>query len=124
MKKLFLTGLFVLMLGAPAAFAETQYLVSLPDIPLMPEMKELKDSGVLFDKAEGRIIEETVKAPNLTREKVLKFYNETLPALGWMPVSPGPNSSRFSRNGEQLIVNLEKLANDGLVGFAVSPIQP
>lgn len=107
-----------------SAMAQTRYLVSLPDIPLMPQMMELKDSGVVFDKAEGRIIEETVKASNVSREQVLKFYNETLPALGWVKVNRPNSLGRFSRNGEQLVVNLEKLGSEGLVSFAVSPSRP
>ena len=90
----------------------------------MPQMVELKDSNVTFDKAEGRIVEETVKAPGIKAFDVLKFYHETLPALGWTEVSSSQNLARFRRNEEQLIVNLEKLEAEGIVGFAVSPKRP
>ncbi len=122
MKKILLTFFAAALLFSTSPMAETQtrYLVSLPDIPLMPQMQELKDSGVVFDKAEGRIVEESVRAPNMTEEQVRKFYNETLPALGWKQINP----QRFLRNGEQLTVNLEKLGDKGLVKFSVSPSQP
>lgn len=124
MKKfLLISSLFFLTMPVKS-FADTQYLSSLPDIPLMPQMAEMKDADVTFDKAEGRIVQEAVRASNLTAEQVVKFYNETLPALGWTRVSSAQNSSRFSRNGEQLIVNAEKLATEGLVAFAVSPNRP
>lgn len=126
MRKILLTAMFVLGLSlaiSGVAFAETRYLASLPDIPLMPQMQRVTDSDVLFDKAQGRIIEESVEAPHLTREDVVKFYAATLPELGWVPVSSTQNTSRFLRNGEQLIVNLEKLGSEAVVAFAVSPVQ-
>ena len=86
----------------------------------MQGMQEITDSGVVFDKAEGRIVEESVKTAHLTENQVNSFYNETLPALGWRQESP----QRFHRNGEQLIVNVDKLRSEGLVRFAVSPSQP
>lgn len=124
MKRMLLTGSLLFILGTTNVWAGTQYLSSLPDVPLMPQMSEIRDTDVTFDKAEGRIVQEAVRASHLSAAQVVKFYNETLPALGWTRLSATPNASRFSRNGEQLIVNVEKLAAEGLVGFAVSPIQP
>ena len=124
MRRLLLGTLAFTVLFANFAKAETRYLASLPDIPLMPQMVELKDSRVVFDKAEGRIIEETVKVANISPEQVLNFYANTLPALGWAQQNGSKSLGRFSRNGEQLVVNLEKLRTEGLVAFAVSPIQP
>ncbi len=122
MKRIFLAVLFTLI--AASAQAETRYLASMPDIPLMPQMTEIKDSRIVFDKAEGRIVEETVKTANIRPADIFKFYNETLPALGWTHILSTPVLARFSRNGEQLIVNLEKLQTESLVSFAVSPNQP
>lgn len=124
MKKILLTASLLCIFGATNVRAGTQYLSSLPDVPLMLQMSEIRDTDVTFDKAEGRIVQEAVRASNLSASQVVKFYNETLPALGWTRLSATANTSRFSRNGEQLIVNVEKLATEGLVGFAVSPIQP
>ncbi len=110
----------VIFLASAAARAETAYLTALPDVPLMAQMQEIRDSDVVFDKAQGRIVEETVKASKLTPQQIVNFYQATLPALGWKTINP----QRFSRNGEQLIVNLDKLKDEGLVKFSVSPIQP
>ena len=108
-------------------FTRTRYFSSLPDIPLMPGMTEITDADVVFDKAEGRIVQESAKAPNLNADQVISFYQAALPPLGWMPVksaSSGNSTTRFFRNGEQLIVNLDKLGSEGLVRFAVSPNRP
>lgn len=124
MRRFYLTILAVLTVCAASAQAQTRYLASMPDIPLMAQMTEIKDSRVVFDKAEGRIVEETVKAADIRPADVLKFYNATLPALGWTSLGVAGSLARFSRNGEQLIVNLEKLQAEGLVSFAVSPKRP
>ncbi|MFV7435428.1 hypothetical protein ACNPNU_28090, partial [Pseudomonas shirazica] len=92
-----------LMLSAVPVTAQTHYLASMPDIPLMPQMTEIKDSRVVFDKAEGRIVEETVKTSNIQPGDVFKFYKATLPALGWTHLSSSQFLARFSRNGEQLV---------------------
>ncbi|PZP57399.1 MAG: hypothetical protein DI586_00475 [Micavibrio aeruginosavorus] len=124
MRRLYFAIPVVLLALAMPAKAGTRYLASMPDIPLMAQMNEIKDSRVVFDKAEGRIVEEVVKSANISAAEVLKFYHETLPALGWTSQGMSGSLARFSRNGEQLIVNLEKLQAEGLVSFAVSPNRP
>lgn len=119
MLKFFLT---LILLAWPSILLaqETQYLTTVPDLPLMAGMQKITDSGVVFDKAEGRIIEESVKAANLDAQTVRDFYAKTLPALGWRQAG----EQRFLRNGEQLIVTLDKVQGEALVKFAVSPIEP
>lgn len=115
-----LQSLFLLVFTSAAWAQATQYLVTLPDLPLMAGMERVKDSGVVFDKAEGRIIEESVLARHLTPQQIRDFYSKTLPALGWKQAG----EQRFLRNGEQLVVTLDKVQDGGLVKFAVSPIEP
>lgn len=118
--RILLLSLFLLVFTGYAWAQATQYLVTLPDLPLMPGMERVTDSGVVFDKAEGRIVEESVKARNLTPQQIRDFYSKTLPALGWKAAG----EQRFLRNGEQLIVTLDKVQDGGLVKFSVSPIEP
>ena len=108
--------------GAHAESAQT-YLRYLPDVPLMPAMVELEEQALIFDKAEGRVIESAAVAGDLSEKAVNEFYGQTLPGLGWTTTG----SDRFLRNGEQLIVKCEKL-NDGgpdgvVVRFSLSPKQ-
>lgn len=116
----FLLFLLISLFSASGYAQETQYLSALPDIPLMQGMRKIEDSGIVFDKAEGRIIEESVLAPGLSEKAIKNFYSSTLPALGWT----GKGAQRFLRNGEQLIVNLEKVQDSGVVRFSVSPNEP
>lgn len=106
---------------SPALAAESSqvYLRYLPDVPLLAGMKELEDQSVLFDKAEGRVIESVVLAGGNDARTVENFYAKTLPALGWEKAAP----DRFLRNDEQLIVKWDKVSGEPVVRFAVSPKQ-
>ena len=58
--------------GAAIAASQT-YLRYLPDVPLMPSMVELDDQSMIFDKAEGRVIESSVLAGDLSEIMVREF---------------------------------------------------
>ena len=105
-----------------AAFADNAetYLSYLPDVPLMSGMTEVADQAVVFDKAEGRVMETAVLAPLNSEKDVFDFYGTTLPALGWQKLTP----DRFLRNGEQLVVKWEKVSDGALVRFSLSPKPP
>lgn len=110
-----------LFFAVPASAVETMpaYLRYLPDVPLMPAMAELEEQSMIFDKAEGKVIESTALAGNLSEKEVNEFYDHTLPSLGWTAAG----AQRFLRNGEQLIVKWEKLPGGSLVRFSLSPKQ-
>ncbi len=98
--------------------AENQvYLHYLPDVPLQEGTSELVDEAVLFDKAEGRIIESVVDAGKTPEKQALNYYSEALPALGWTPAGGGV----FVRNGEQLIVKWEKVPTGAILRLSLSP---
>ena len=63
----------------------------------MQGLVEDADSATVFDTAQGRIVE--VFASGALKEgRVLAFYDETLPQLGWQRVASG----LFRREGEVL----------------------
>jgi len=96
---------------------EQSYFNVLPDIPLMPEMAELEDQSFSFDKEEGRVVETVGFLSASTPEKAIEFYQGALKSLGWKPL----NSKAFSRNGEQIIITTERVANGLLVKLTLSP---
>ena len=102
---------------ATAAEPSAVYLSYLPDVPLMAGLTELPDQSVVFDKAEGRVVETAVLAPSDSEKRVFEFYGKTLPALGWERLKP----DRFLRNNEQLVVKWEKVQDGALVRFSLSP---
>ena len=93
----------VLILALAARGQEAgRYFTALPDLPIMPALREVPEAGVSFDKPEGRIVE--VYAEGLAGpDEVLRFYHQTLPQLGWQ--ASGPKS--FRREGEVLALDLE-----------------
>ncbi len=109
----------VLLLAASAFAQEAGYLRYLPDVPLMAGMSEQQEQAMIFDKAEGRVIESIALAGTSSAKDVQEFYQRTLPQLGWKQASP----QRFLRNDEQLIVKWEKLPDGPIVRFSVSPKQ-
>ena len=108
--------------GSPASAAEASaaYLSYLPDVPLLDGLAELPDQSVVFDKAEGRVVETAVLAPSDSEKRVFEFYGKTLPALGWQMLT----HDRFLRNNEQLVVKWEKVSDGALVRFSLSPKPP
>ena len=98
------SALAVVLILALAAWGQEagRYFTALPDLPIMPALREAPEAGVSFDKPEGRIVE--VYAEGLAGpEEVLRFYHQTLPQLGWQ--ASGPKS--FRREGEVLALDLE-----------------
>lgn len=119
MKKVF--SMVAVLVCAPwwgvGAEEAQQYLRYLSDIPILERGEELDEQALVFDKAEGRVVEEVVFAPYFEQQKVKNFYAATLPALGWKAISP----EHFLRNKEQLIVKTEKADGGLIVRFALSP---
>tara|TARA_B100001996_G_scaffold378866_1_gene363697 strand:+ start:917 stop:1309 length:393 start_codon:yes stop_codon:yes gene_type:complete len=94
----FVTGLFsVSSLRSQDSY---KFFSVIDDLPLMDGLFEVVDSGVAFETARGRIIEVSATGV-LSQDKLLAFYNKTLPQLGWYRKESGI----FKREGE--ILSLE-----------------
>ena len=107
-----------------SAIAEDQntpkqaYFTALSDIPLMPGMSEVTDQSFVFDKAEGRVVESVGFLSVSDTDRTIKFYETALVQLGWKPLK----TAVFERNGEQLLVRAEKVAQGQFVRFQLSPV--
>lgn len=106
--------------AAPAAQAPVAYFTAIEDLPLMPGLAEVEESGLVFDTPQGRIVE-AYATGDLPRARVLAFYGETLPQLGWKKAETGV----FRRDSEELSIDFPAEATSpGLtVRFALSPAQ-
>ncbi|HJS31206.1 MAG TPA: hypothetical protein VJ924_04370 [Alphaproteobacteria bacterium] len=89
-------GQFAHPLSSPV-LAANGFVAGIDDLPLMPGLTAMPESGVAFDSPAGRIIE-AYAAGITTRAAVSDFYRRTLPQLGWQPT--GDNA--FRREGERL----------------------
>jgi hypothetical protein len=102
--------------GAQSAAGDGAYVAGIPDLPLMPGLKELPDSGLVFDKPGGRIVEAFAEG-SMAPQSVAAFYDQTLPQLGWQPQGRGT----YRREGERLELDLDHDARGTTVHFRLFP---
>lgn len=98
-----------------AAYAESEpaFLINIPDVPLMAGMTERHDLGFVFDAPEGRVAQSVVGYSRVSPEKIMKFYQDVLPKLGWEAQKTGV----FRRGSDQLSVKIDKVDGQSVVVF-------
>lgn len=115
-----LAALLSLAALAPAAPILAQsgesYVAGIPDLPLMPGLQSLPDSGLVFDKPGGRIVEAFAEG-EVKPQAVHGFYDQTLPQLGWRREAAGA----YLREGERLELDLSEEAGRLTVHFRLFP---
>lgn len=111
----YIIGLLATMPGAWAA--ESQFFSEMNDIPIMAGLYELPGETVVFDKAEGRIVESAAASETENPSQIKGFYDATLPHLGWVRV--GPDS--YARDGENLTLRLESRGNVQVLRLTLTP---
>lgn len=92
------------------------YVEGIPDLPLMPGLTALPESGLVFDKPAGRIVQVFAEG-SMTMQSVTAFYDETLPQLGWQRDGAGA----YLREGERLKLDLSQDARGVTVQFQLFP---
>lgn len=110
-----LTLAAALLLAPASASATDPFVEGLEDVPLMAGLAALPDRSVVFDKPAGRIVESYAAGP-VRRADVLRFYDETLPHLGW-----SGRGQVFRRDSEVLRLGFEGRDGALVVRFSLSP---
>ena len=102
----------------PVSAEDTRFVSAIADLPLMPGLVEQEAEGVVFETPDGRIVE-TFAFGQTERSSVIRFYEESLPQLGWIREAP----LRFRREGEALTIDFpDSQSGAGLtVRFSLSP---
>ena len=108
--------LFWLILFAALPLRAEQFVAGTEDVPLMPGLRPLPNSDIVFDKPEGRIIEARAEGAT-TREKVEAFYAASLPSLGWKAAG----RDVWQRDAERLRLDFAGARGKLAVGFTLSP---
>ena len=101
---------------AEAAEVSRAYLRGIQDLPLMRELTELEEAGVVFDKPAGRIVISLAEG-EVSEADILDFYANTLPQLGWTL----EGKATFHREGEVLRIEFEANDKPLRVRFSLSP---
>lgn len=104
-----------LLMGASLA-AAGDFLAGFDDLPVMPGLSAVEGAGIVFDTPAGRIIE-GYAAGAVTEDSVRRFYDKTLPQLGWKPVA----KNEFRREGEHLTIDFKGAERALTVRFTLSP---
>ncbi len=115
--------LFVACLAGPVMAADGKsggFFEALYDGPVMPGLKELPDQAMLFDKPDGRIASVVAASSHLAVEDVRRFYNESLPQLGWKKTS----ENQYVRDEDRLTMELSKKPPLTIVHFTLEPNKP
>ena len=99
----------------PLGAEEARYVAEIPDLPLMPGLRELREAGVVFDKPSGRIVEAYAQGP-VTPQEILAFYEESLPQLGWRRSGEG-----YAREGETLLIDVIEGTDPLTLRFVLRP---
>jgi len=102
----------------PVSAEDTRFITAIADLPLMPGLVEREAESVVFETPDGRIVETFASGPT-ERSTVTRFYEESLPQLGWTREAP----LRFRREGETLTIDFPGgQSGTGLtVRFSLSP---
>lgn len=104
-------------LGATVAYAADRFVRGIEDLPLMPGLTEAADAGVVFDTPSGRIVQTEATGP-ISRDRVLAFYAESLPQLGWRSLA----ADLYHREDEVLRIEFDQAGDQSTtVRFALSP---
>ena len=111
-----LVFLFINALNAGFVWSTEKFLTGFSDLPIMPGMQELPDANISFDTASGRIVEAFAKTEQ-TVERILSFYKNVLPQLGWKV----KKDTMFVRDTEILIIDLRKDGDSVIVQFSLEP---
>ena len=97
-------------------WSSEKFITGFSDLPIMPGMQELPDANISFDTASGRIVEAFAKTEQNV-EKILSFYKNVLPQLGWKV----KRDTMFVRDAETLNLDLRKDGDSVIVQFSLKP---
>lgn len=103
------------VLWATASIAADPFVDGLEDVPLMAGLAALPDRNVTFDKPSGRIVESYAHGA-VRRADVIRFYDATLPQLGW-----SGKARVYRRESEELRLGFEGKDGALVVRFSLSP---
>ena len=93
------------------------FLEAIEDMPLMEGLTESPEAGVSFHTKQGRLIEAQA-AGEIPVAKVMEFYRETLPQMGWVVI----DDASFRREKEILRISASPDKDSRtLVFFSLSP---
>tara|TARA_Y100000588_G_scaffold28251_1_gene27645 strand:- start:428 stop:805 length:378 start_codon:yes stop_codon:yes gene_type:complete len=96
--------------------ASDKFVSGFSDLPIMPDMNEIREANLSFDTAGGRIVVAFARTSR-RHDEVLDFYEESLKQLGWKKKTDG----RFFRDSEVLALDFFPDGHKLVVQFSLEP---
>lgn len=104
------------LLSGPATAAD-RFLSHFDDLPLPAGLTEQPNS-VLFEADGGRIIETSAEG-KVEAAAIRRFYDQSLPQLGWTKSGEG----RYVRENESLTIVAGEENGNTIVRFSLAPVR-
>lgn len=84
----------------------SQFIEGFEDIPLLSGLTQSSEGALSFGNEEAGFTETTLTAgKSLTFSKIKQFYTETLPQMGWTPLSAADTTFSFMRENDILEIS-------------------
>jgi hypothetical protein len=99
------------------AAPEAKFDPVIDDLPLMSGLTAEPDQGALFTAPRAGRIAESVASGEVDIDDVYRFYQRTLPHLGWKPL----DARSYKRNGEKLRIDAHADGKTTTVHFSIKP---
>ncbi len=106
MKK-YIVILFFIMSFFVSYSAKASFVEGLEDIPLPENVTQIENGSLSFGNEEIRLFEAYLSAEKQNFGNIVKFYNETLPQMGWQKKNKNKKGILFERDGETLEITKE-----------------
>ena len=87
--------------------AKASFVEGLEDIPLPTGIVQIENGSLSFGNEEIRLFETYFSAEKQKFENISKFYEETLPQMGWQKKHKNNQKISFERDGETLEISKE-----------------
>lgn len=113
---------FFLILLAPFSARASEFFETLYDVPVMEGMREVPDMAMSFDKPNGRIAEAGALIDGLSEAKIVEFYVIGLYQMGWVRIEAGTAPYKFTREGEELSIYIDKSDTSPIIRFLLQPL--
>ena len=84
---------------------KASFLEGLEDMPLPEGVTQIENGSLSFGNEEIRLFETYLSADKQNFDNIIKFYEETLPQMGWQ--KKDKNKSLYERDGETLEITKE-----------------
>ncbi|MGD8325944.1 MAG: hypothetical protein PVF65_03420 [Sphingomonadales bacterium] len=118
-----LIAILALLCGFAGVYA--QNWADSTDIPIPPGFEEDEDARLIFDKPGGRMVEIHLYGQG-EMARILSFFEDSLPQLGWEETSQGYNEDKvfriFEREGERLTLIIFGAGQDLNLILNVEPL--